>query len=118
QTEATTSWQLLYLKSYYISLILSMLTYAVRIISLYQRYDGTYHALDLLLKQLTMMCLGLAIFGYLRYYEIVYADKDFGFEVQPLVYLFLLLGLGLILRYHFVGRLEDIRNGQSIHQLM
>lgn len=116
-TSAPDSLQLLYLKAYYISLILSMLIYAVRITGLYQQYDGVYQALDLLVRQLTMMCFGLVVFGCLRYYEITNVDHDLGFEVQPLVYLFLLLGLGLVLRYRFAGRQDDMRNAQTVQQL-
>lgn len=108
------SLQLLYSKGYYVSLMLSMLIHATMITGLYSRYQGNYHALDLLIKQLTMICFGLVVFACLRLYEIAFPEQSFGFEAVPLVYLFLLLGLALVLHYYFVGRLEDIRSAQEV----
>lgn len=93
------SWIADYSKIYYISCMLSLLGYATLTARLYSSSKSPSTPTDILIRQLTMFCFGLVVLTYIVLYETSVGKSDIGFEVRPMVYLFLVLGFALIIRY-------------------
>jgi len=88
-----------YAKIYYVSCMLSLLTFSTLTAKMYTNSKKPSTPTDILIRQLTMMCFGLVLLGYMVLYQVSVPDDDVGFEVRPMVYLFLALGFGLMIRY-------------------
>ncbi|GGH05708.1 hypothetical protein GCM10007415_47680 [Parapedobacter pyrenivorans] len=103
------SWTIGYAKAYYVSCAISLVIYAVITARLYNVYKGPATATDILIHQLTMLCFGLVVLSCMVLYEVSVAESEIGFEVRPMVYLFLIVGLTLIARYVIFQRVPIFR---------
>lgn len=91
--------QMWYSKVYYSTTMLSLLVYAAMVTALYTKYNGPSTSLDILIRQLSALCFALVVLTYLVLYETSIPKSGIGFQVRPMVYLFLAIGFALILRY-------------------
>jgi len=99
-------WASAYVTIYYASCLLSLLVFATLTARLYHCYKGPLTAADILIRQLTMLCYGLVVLAYIVLYEVNVAESEIGFEVRPAVYLFMIIGCALILRYRVVQHIQ------------
>lgn len=84
---------------YHICCILSLLIYAALTVKLYSRSARSSTPTDVLIRQLTLLCFGLVMLTYLVLYEVHIRESSIGFEVRPMVFLFLAIGFALVLKY-------------------
>ncbi|MFC3197072.1 helix-turn-helix domain-containing protein [Parapedobacter deserti] len=92
-------WAIGYSSVYYASCILSLLVYATMTVRLYSRSKRPPTPTDVLIRQLTLLYFGLVVLTYLVLYELHAGGSGMGFEVRPMVFLFLAIGFALVLKY-------------------
>lgn len=98
--------QLVYSKMYYWATLFSMLVYAIATVVLYNKFKGPSTPLDILIRQLTMLCFGLVALCYLVLYDVGADESQVGFDARPMVFLFLVTGFALILRYQVIHKFD------------
>src|SRR5690606_20680941 len=96
---AKSDWIQGYTKIYYAASMLSLLIFALLNVKMYTRFKMPPTATDILIRQLTTLCFGLVLLGYMMLCQVGEPHNIVGFEVRPMVYLFLAIGFGLIIRY-------------------
>lgn len=105
-------WITIYAQLYYVSTMVSLLTFGTLTVKMYSESKAPATATDILIRQLTLLCFGLVLLGYMVLYQLRVPDNEVGLEVRPMVYLFLALGAGLMIRYlltHHVPIVPDIK---------
>ncbi len=110
---AASGWMQGYSKAYYVSCMLSLLAYGMLTVRLYSGSKTPATSTDILIRQLTMLCFGLVVLTYAVLYETSVVKSEIGFEVRPVVYLFLAIGFALIVRYIIAN---DIRIFQEVSE--
>src|SRR5690606_20670233 len=106
-------WIIGYAKVYYVSCMLVLLTFATLTTKMYMHPKNLPTATDILIRQLTMMCFGLVLLGYMVLYQASTPHNGAGFEVRPMVYLFLALGFGLMVRYLMIHDLPTFQGSSG-----
>lgn len=101
-------WAINYSKVYYVSCILSLLSYAALTARLASQNKNRSAATDVLIRQLTMLCFGLVVLTSFILYELSVSEREAGFEVRQMVYLFLGIGIALIARHAAVNRMAVV----------
>ncbi|MFC7525803.1 helix-turn-helix domain-containing protein [Parapedobacter sp. GCM10030251] len=98
-----------YSKIYYASVMLSLVVLSVLTTRLYSSYTGPSTPTDILIRQLTMLCYGLVAFVYITWYQVSIPKSEIGFEVRPMIFLFLAMGFAVVVRYLTANK-RDSRN--------
>ena len=91
---------LVYETVYYVSCTVSLVTCGILTSRLYHRYKGPLTSADTLIRQLTLVCYGLAGLTAMVLYETYVMRSGDGVELRSVVYLFMVISCTLILRYY------------------